>query len=242
MNIRKYLEYPFLPPILSLIVTFFEFIFMATSLPMNILLFIFQYIAFSVVLERHTILADLLKLARERTAVFVDREHLPGLTEVVGKANKSLWIEAISFGRLCSERQLLANKYKDGCEIKLLLLNPKHATEASKMIQNLDETTMQHQIEDTIRFILKSKEKSPKGGIITGKLLPSNPGFGVFITDGDTDNGEVKVELMPCGTLPAEGPNVIITKSQDLKRYRQFIEHFNNLWEKSDPMPEQFKG
>lgn len=240
MNIRKYLDYPILPLILSIIVSLIDYVFITTAIPLNLLLFFFQYVAFSVILERHTILIDIEKLLKkERGTFFVDRKNLPGLSELIDTPKKSIWIEAVSYGKLCgSDRGLLIRKYDEGCKIKILLLNPVHAKEASLMIQNLDVKTIQNQIEDAIRFLSEYRnKKSEKGGTITGKLLPSTPGFGIFIMDGDTDNGEVKVELMPCGTLPAEGPNVIITKSQDPKRYKQFIEHFNKIWEKSDPIP-----
>jgi len=205
------------------------------SLFESLTLLVLQFLAFTAVAERHGILLRVENLLKKEK-FFVDRQDLPHVSERLKKAKRSIWISAITFGYLIGvESGLIERKYEEGCEIKILLLNPNKVSETGKVI-GVNEELLRSQIQSSIDYLGKFKDKrSRKKGIIQAKLMPSFPGFGLFIIDADAPDGEIKLELVPCESIPAERPNVIITR-KEAKRYDQFKEHFDKLWELSEPI------
>lgn len=220
--------------VLSIIVTSFGILynFFSLSTP-NIMILFGIDVLLIMAFQRFSILSRIeTYLKKER--FFIDRSELPSLSERFEKAKKSIWIMSESFGRLIGvDFGLLERKYNEGCEIRILLLNPKKI--AKKMMSRLDEDGLRGHLETSINIIRKYKGRSEKGGVINGRLLPFEPGFGLLIIDEDSPEGEIKVELMLTGTYPHEWPNVIVTKEEG-KRYNQLIEHFKELWKLSDPI------
>ena len=165
---------------------------------------------------------------------FIYREKLLPLPERLEKAKKSIWIVSQTFTILIGTySHLLEKKYKEGCDIRILLLNPKKIK--SKMMSNLDKDVLKDQLNSSIKIIKKYKERSEKNGVINGRLLPFEAGFGLFIIDGKEPEGQIKVELILKNTGPAEWPNVMITRKEG-KIYNHLMKHFSALWELSDPI------
>ena len=223
-----------IPYILSITVTSFgiawNFFPLSTS---NIIILLGIDSLLVMALQRSSILSRI-ETCLKKDKFFTGRSKLPSLSERLEKAKKSIWIMSESFGRLIGvDYSLLERKYEEGCEIRILLLNPEKITK--RMMSRLDEKSLRAHIETSITLIKKHKSKSEKGGVINGKLLPFEPGFGLFIVDEDYPEGAIKVELMLTGTPPPEWPNVIVTKREG-KTYNQFKKHFTKLWELSDPI------
>ena len=226
-----------LPYIFSIIVTSFGILynFFPLSTP-NIIILLGIDVLLIMALQRSLVLLRIeTYLRKEREPkFFIDRGALPGLSERLERAKKNIWIMSESFGHLIGvDFGLLERKYTEGCEIRLLLLNPNVIKD--KMMSNLDKDGLRSHLKTSINIIRKYKGKSTKGGVISGRLLPFEPGFGLFIIDEDSQEGEVKVELMFKNTTPYEWPNVIITR-KEAKRYDQLTKHFKELWNLSDPI------
>jgi len=231
MRLPKKEEIPYIIPIvvtsLGIIYNFFP---ISIS---NILILLGIDFLLSIAWKRFLTLLKIESLLKKEK-FFIDRGALRRLSERLEKAKNSIWIMAESFGSLIGVySDLLIKKYHEGCEIKILLVNPKIIK--SKMMSNLNKNDLRTQIQTSINFIKKFKDKSDKEGIINGRLLPFEPGFGLFIIDGDSLEGEIKVELMLKNTSPDYWPNVIITR-EDYERYAQLIKHFNKIWDISDPI------
>jgi hypothetical protein len=228
---------------MTLIVTLVEhfgvpyFLKVEISFVESLILFLIQFLVFESVRERYGILKRIKDLVEKEKELFRDRSEFP-LTEYLEKAKESIWVSAVSFGSLLNvDSDLIKRKYDDGCHIRVLLLRTDKTQETAKMCRGeVEEATLTRQIATSIEFLKKLNDtKSKKGGAIEAKFLPSFPGFGVSIIDGDTSEGEIKIELIPCGSAPYKRPNCFVTR-KDPKRYEQLIEHFNNLWQVSEPI------
>ena len=199
----------------------------------NILILLGIDLLLSMAWKRSLILSRIENLLKKEK-IFIDRGELPSLSERLEKAKKSISIMSEYFGRLIGvDFGLLEGKYNEGCEIKILLLNPKSVK--TRMMSNLDPVSLRGHLKTAIKIIGNYKDRSEKGGVINGRLLPFEPGFGLFIIDGDSPEGEIKVELMLKGTTPSYWANVIIDRKEG-KRYEQLMNHFKELWELSDPI------
>ncbi len=183
----------------------------------------------------HSSVLGRIEVSLKREKFFVDRNELPRLPMRLAEAKKSIWIMAQSFGQLLGVSfRLLERCYEEGCEIRILLLNPKIVK--NKMMFHLTTDILRSQLKASIAILRKYKGmSSEKGGVISGRLLPFETGFGLFIRDAEEPEGEIKVELQLKKQDPYEWPNVIITR-KDPKRYGQLKEHFEALWEISDPI------
>ena len=206
------------------------------SIPEAVILLLLQFVAATLVVERWKTLSNIQGVLLSRIG-FVSREELEPMSKRIGDARKSIKISAISFAHLVGiEGPSLRTKYEEGCEIKILLVNPDKSEEACKM-GDWDKTASANQINDSIAFLCKFKgQTSGKGGSIEARLLPSFPGFGVLILDEDTEQSTAKVELIPCGVQASKRPNYVFEKRNHYDLYRMFCEHFDKLWRVSDPI------
>ena len=167
--------------------------------------------------------------------IFIDRDDLPNLKERINRAKKSIWVMAQSHARLVGvDFGILEKKYNEGCDIRILLLNPDAIK--NKMMSNWTEDDLRRQIDTSINILKNYKGKSQNGGCIESRLLPFEPGFGLFIIDGESQDGEIKIEFMLKGITPMEWPNHIIRRDEDSRRYDQFLKHFVKIWDISDPI------
>lgn len=184
---------------------------------------------------QHSSVLSRIEIFLKREKFFIDRNELPSLPMRIAVAKKSIWIMAQSFGQLLGVSfRLLAKSYEEGCEIRILLLNPKIVKD--KMMFHLPTDVLRNHLKASIVILRKYKEiKSEKGGVISCRLLPFETGFGLFIVDAEESEGKIKVELQLKKQDPYDWPNVIITRKEP-KRYEQLKEHFEALWGMSDPI------
>lgn len=223
-----------IPYILAIVVTSFGILYNIFPVSIsNVLILLGIDLLLSMAWKRSMVLSRVETLLK-RERFFIDRGSLSGLSERLRKAKKSIWTMSESFGQLIGvDIGLLERKYEEGCEIRILMLNPDAIK--GKMMSNKDEISLKGHLETSINIVGKYNEKSEKGGVIKARLLPFEPGFGLFITDGDSSEGEIKVELMLKGTTPHEWPNTIVTRKEG-KTYDQLMKHFKKLWELSAPI------
>lgn len=238
VKIPKQIEAPErLSVILSVIVSLLEFVPMFLSqldleltITLAFILFLLQYIAFTLILDAKSRLQRIEKLVSKNAGVIVDLADFENLEDRIRRANYSLWIEGLSFNVLLgTSYRVLEKMIEKGCKLKLLLTDPEKAKDTSLMYG-----AQKHEIESQIlTSILKIEDfvKKYKKNI-EARILPSYLGFGVFIIDGEQDDGEIKVELLPKNAEYSKRPNFIITRKEP-KRYLQFITHFNALFEES---------
>ena len=184
---------------------------------------------------QHSSVLGQIEASLKREKFFIDRNELPRLPMRLAGAKKSIWIMAQSFGQLLGVSfRLLESRYEEGCEIRILLLNPKIVKD--RMMFHLTTDILRSHLKASIDILRKYKGiRSEKGGTISGRLLPFETGFGLFIKDVEEPEGEIKVELQLKKQDPYVWPNVIITKKEP-KRYKQLKEHFEALWAMSDPI------
>ena len=130
----------------------------------------------------------------------------------------------------------LEQKREAGCQIRLITTNPSNKV-ADLIAQRFPEAPKREvhlaHVKSVLRSLSNISGHLPSGGSIEVRLLDTLPPFGLFIIDGDTSNGRIRVELYPDSVSLSDRPIFELLASRDGEWYKFFRQQFEFLWQKS---------
>jgi len=133
--------------------------------------------------------------------------------------------------------ELLAPKAKNGCHIRLLLLNPKNSElmkTTNSLVGNLPLDSHVNEVETSVKVLgdlLASSEFPSLEVRLSDFPLPHT----LFIVNGNNSSGEMQVESYMHLKRPSMVPSVMIHKNEDPKWFEMFWDEFNSLWDAATP-------
>ena len=214
------------------------------SLGEKLLLLLIGLLAIDALTERLTVLenirSDIRKIGKNQISlndIFHFRAGLPPLEEQLATA-KSIDVCGMSLLSISTEhRELLLDKVKKGCRIRLLLPNSRDENLMQKIAPFVG--TLSPEIHtQAITTSLDSLNSLP--ALVDSKLMEIRickypPAHGLFIINGDTPEGEMRVEMYVYKRVPRNTPGFYIRKSQDLNWFEIFWTEFEELWASATP-------
>ena len=151
-------------------------------------------------------------------------------------SSKEIIITGGSLFRLSSEYVgLFESLLKDGCNIKLLMLNPE-SNSAKLTAENIvyeigDFESYKNHINSSLKNFGKLKEKYPENlSIRTSDFLPSFSLFGIDVTK---PNGNIMVELYTHDVPTRERPHFNLLQQREPFWFEFFHKQFQKVWGKS---------
>jgi hypothetical protein len=131
----------------------------------------------------------------------------------------------------------LKQKRDSGCHIRLILTNPANRIVADLIAQRLPEASSPEiaiaHSQTAASALGKIVGTHPSGGSLEARVLDTLPPFGLFIIDGDTPNGTIRVELYPDNCPVPDRPVFELHASRDGDWYTFFYNQFETLWHKA---------
>lgn len=246
MNWRLWLKRERLIPIGTVIVVLgAEVLGLSHIIPLNvgehIILWLLLLIAFDALIERVTILERIssdIRNIRSYGTHFQTRSQLPSLEERLVKA-QSIDIAAMSLLVIASQHYTSLRKKvtEDKCKIRLVRLNPNNdflirTTCIFSGFTNPDEhkqeiiTAWNRLTSDKEFFKLESEHVE----LYTYNFPLAH---GLFIVNGDKDNGVMRVEMYMGNKTPSDAPGFPILKAENPELFNTFLDEFKEILNKA---------
>jgi hypothetical protein len=232
----------FIAPLATLVEIFaFPILSVETSSFEKLALFLLQYVALKAALRISKSLKEIQIALPSGAPFLITRGQLTEkLPETLRKAKSEIWISGVSLHNLCIDNfPLLKEKYREGCNIKILLTDPSQIENSAKMT-NWSKTASMSDLIVSMKNILKfwkevssEKKGTKKKGTIIAKLLPSFPGYGLQMIDPDENFAKIKVEIYTMNGFQNLFPNFFVDKACQNVWFTEFRNQFKKLWELS---------
>jgi hypothetical protein len=214
------------------------------SLGERILLLLIGLLGVDALTERLTVLenirSDIRKIGKNQISLndlFHFRARLPPLEELLANA-KSIDISGMSLLSISTEhRELLLDKVRKGCRIRLLLPNSKDEDLMRKIAPFVGTLSAEIHTQAIITSLdsLTSLPALFNSDLMQIRICDYPPAHGLFIINGNTPEGNVRVELYVYKRVPRNTPGFYIRKSQDLNWFEIFWTEFEDLWANATP-------
>ena len=214
------------------------------SLGEQIILLLLTLIAIDALTERITVLdgikTDIKNIGRGKaqlSELLNYRSQLPPLEDRLSGA-KSIDICGMSLLAISTEyRGLLLKKVMNGCRVRLIILNPLNES-LMQMITTLVSYAAPevhtHAITTSLAS-LSSDSAFINSDLVQIRLLDYPLAHGLFIMNGDTPTGEMRVELYMHNETPRNTPGFSIKREKDPEWFNYFLTEFQELWERAVP-------
>ncbi len=168
--------------------------------------------------------------------ILLTRKTLPPLEKRL-QTSKEVFITGGSLIRLSNEYLgLFENLAKEGCVIKLLLLNPNAPSAkltADNIVYEIDDfETYQNYIKSSLKSFTKLSKKYPNS--IEIKISDFLPSYSFFGVDLSKDYGSIMVEIYTFNEPTRERPHFNLSKMNDPVWFNYFLNQFDKIWEISD--------
>jgi len=225
-----------------------QFTEMSTNSLLGWILGILAGLAVSILVDRFSKLKRIENQTNELTDLLKNKEGKTSIKEVLStrrmlkpledrlQSSKEIIITGGSLFRLSSEYVgLFESLLKDGCNIKLLMLNPE-SNSAKLTAENIvyeigDFESYKNHINSSLKNFGKLKEKYPENlSIRTSDFLPSFSLFGIDVTK---PNGNIMVELYTHDVPTRERPHFNLLQQREPFWFEFFHKQFQKVWGKS---------
>jgi hypothetical protein len=169
---------------------------------------------------------------------FVRRGALPPIESAFVNA-KQIDVSAISLATLSvTHHALLDSSREAGCKIRLICTNPANRQIANLIAERIPEAPngdmhIAH-VGTALKALRSITGQSASGGNLEVRVINSLPPFGLFVVDGDSSHGKLRVELYPYGCPVADRPVIELLASRDGDWYVLFRQQFEALWQKAE--------
>lgn len=200
-------------------------------------------LAFAFLGNRHRlekIGSDIQQIAKHRTSlgdILGPRNVLPPLRKRLAAA-RSLDISGMSLLAIAtSHHELLIEKARTGCRIRLMLLNPQNEglmEMTASFVGSLVAETHRHEIHASLNT-LTSDPALFESSLVEIRLSDYPLSHSHFIINGDAPQGEMRIELYMHRRRPSGTPGFIIQKAHDPTWFDLFWQEFNTLWKTATP-------
>jgi hypothetical protein len=201
------------------------------TIPEGIIIALLALLAFDALTERLGILGRIEMLIEEIQIgqALRSRDEIPPFTEY-SKSASEICIAAVSAIAICpSHTNFFEKKVKEGCNIKIVLLDPN-----SPHLDTLHEQYGVPSAQDGIKASLKCLEKLVQMKDAIGKfevrLLEVFLPVSMVAVDVQKESGSVLVEFHSYKKPVDERPHIIITAKENPKWFNSYKEQFDQAW------------
>jgi hypothetical protein len=169
--------------------------------------------------------------------LLLTRAQLPSLEEQLTDAN-SIDMSGMSLLALAKTyRSMLLKKIKQGCKLRLLLLNPAN----DNLMQMIAPFIRSYTVTDhtaAIRESLKTLQGEAalsNSPLVHIRLYDYPLAHAMLIINRDTLDARLRVEMYMCSSMPADCPGFYILKRHDPDWFSTFADEFDDHWAKAQP-------
>lgn len=181
-------------------------------------------------------ISSALKRPASLSELFRNRYQLPPL-DTQWQDAQTIDICAMSLLALTTHhRELLLEKIKNGCKIRLILLNPKNKSLMHMVSRFVSEITLETHttaVFASVRALTTDPVFNTHAFEVRTYDYPL--GHGLVIINGELDQARLRVELFMAKGMPANAPAFHIYRQQDLQLFEMFKREFETIWERSSP-------
>lgn len=170
--------------------------------------------------------------------IFQFRSQLHTLEQQLADAQKLDFCALSNISLGTTMKELLVEKVKQGCHIRLVSLNPynenlmKSVSPFASPTLNVDDHTSQivtalnslvrdNRLTNTNRFQVR----------IYDYALPHS----LMIVNGNTSQGKLRIEIFMSNHMPAKSPGIYISKSNEEYWFSLFQSEFEQIWQNAKP-------
>jgi hypothetical protein len=217
-----------------------------------ITLAVLALLAVNLVGNRHQI-ADTLETMREYTPsaitrFYSSRRELIGFEEEVNCAKKEIFIVGNAMGWLFGGyKDALTAQILEGCNVKLLLLNPIIDGKPNPLLKLFKEITCTERYESMAYLtidILKAWHKQiaienpDAASRLQIRYYSTLVTLVIMFTDPDSSSGKMRVELLPHRFEGRQRPSFDIQPEKGGELYSLMLGRYRELWNTSTPLSE----
>lgn len=133
-------------------------------------------------------------------------------------------------------RDLFVDKLRNGCRIRLILLNPDNLSlmeMVSAFVTSINKETHTNAIKTSIQSL--TTDNVFNTDLLEVRIYDYPLSHGMLIVNGDSPHGKLRVELYMSKGMPANAPGFYIQKHDDSFWFEVFKEEFDSIWEKAIP-------
>jgi hypothetical protein len=249
MDWRSWLKFERLIPSATIILAFVAqalelFGIIQLSVGEQIIMLLLAFLAIDALSERLNTIEKLRKEIRiiqnNQTAAnnfFSYRDEIPSLSDFLMNA-KSIDVTGASLLALATQNRLsLEEKLKQGCKFRLICFNP-HAEQLSEMAYALSGAISPIGLSREILISLENLQKiiTDNPNLFEVRTYGQSIAHSVVITDGNTLQGKMRVEIYVAGKTGPHRPGFFLKKYESPGWFSVFMDEFEMMWEQSVPL------
>jgi hypothetical protein len=209
-----------------------------------IMLWLLAFLSIDALVERHTLLTNMekdielltksIKLKLCGRDFLKHRKEFPRLEQLVSDANKEIIVTGIALDSIARIIGVFKSKAKEGCNIKFLSISPKdNITNETANYFKEDSSALMSRLNINLDLIYKELVISYPDQVEI-RTTDFRPAFGYFIVDSLLDKGYMTVESYIPVADSVNRPFFILTKTMDDVWFEIYLNHFNQLWDRSN--------
>jgi len=179
---------------------------------------------------------------------YTDRNELENFRDEIKNAQKEIFIVGnVMGGLLLNCRDSLTAKMRDGCTVKLLMLNPFLDGKENPLLSMFAQITCNVSFDALARYTLESLIDWQKGLVIENPELAARLQIRFYSTlvtlvilllDAASPSGKIRVELLPHRFGGRQRPSFDIYPREGGELYQLLYVRYNELWNSSTPLSE----
>lgn len=201
------------------------------TMPESIIVALLALLAFDALTERLGILGRIENLI-ERIQVgqaLKSRSEIPPFTEY-SKSASEICIAAVSAIAICPGHiNFFKNKLKEGCNIKIILLDP-NSPHLETLNEQYGDPSAQDGIKASLTYLEKLVQMKDTKGKFEVRLVKVFLPVSMVAVDVQKESGSVLVEFHCYKMSVEERPNIIITAKENPRWFNFYKEQFDQAW------------
>jgi hypothetical protein len=179
---------------------------------------------------------------------YANRDELENFKDEIRDAHKEIFVVGNVMGGLLQNcRDSLTAKMREGCTVRLLMLDPFPSGKENPLLPLLAEITCNVGFDKLARYTMESLIGWHKGLEIENpevaarleiRFYSTLVTLAILFLDASSPSGKIRVELLPHRFEGRERPSFDLHPREGGELYRFLYQRYNELWNSSTPLSE----